>query len=449
MDFEKAQEDCVAGADGRKHRGDPRTGNVTGEMTDRATEPDDVKRAGLRQMKRVATGLLLAATVLFVVTRFFEDEGSWVGYVEAFAEAAMVGALADWFAVTALFRHPLRLPIPHTAIIAKRKDQIGKSLGEFVQGEFLTAEVINDRLRGFGVARRLGGWLAEEDNAARGAEALGDALRAGLEVLDDADVQRSVEQLVERRVREIDVAPLVGRAMELAIEGGHHQRLLESTMVAVSNFLEDNRSVLRDKLARESPWWVPEPVDDRVFAKIVNGVQSFIVEVRRDPDHELRGILDRRVLDFAGRLRNDPELLAKGEALIDEALAHPDVRAWLASLWGELRTGLERASADEHSELRLRMTSGLQRFGNRLCEDPALTAKLDRWVEQAVAHVAERYRGEVAELISSTVERWDAAATSDKLELQVGRDLQFIRINGTLVGGLAGVLIFSVGQLIG
>ncbi len=415
-----------------------------------APSPTDAERRGaLRRMKLFATGLLAAASALFVLTRRLEGRGSWVGYVEAAAEAAMVGALADWFAVTALFRHPLRLPIPHTAIIPRRKDQIGRSLGEFVQNEFLTTETITQRLQGFGISARLGSWLTDPVNAGRAAAALGDALRAGLEVLDDTDVQQSLEQLVDRRVRATPVAPLVGRAVELAVAEGHHQRLLDSTMLAIAHFLDDNRAVLRAKLDTESPWWVPEPIDDRIFAKIFTGVHSFLSEVGSDEHHEMRRILDQRVLDFADRLRHDPELIAKGEALKEEILTHPDVRAWLGSLWGELRAALERASADEGSELRRRMTQGMISFGQRLGDDPQLGTKIDRWVEQAVAYVVDNYRSEVAELIATTVERWDTRSTSDKLELQVGRDLQFIRINGTLVGGLAGVVIYSLGRLIG
>jgi uncharacterized membrane-anchored protein YjiN (DUF445 family) len=398
-------------------------------------------------MKLVAVGLLGAASVLFVVARAAQDGRPWVGYVRAFAEAAMVGALADWFAVTALFRHPLGIPIPHTAIIANRKDQIGRSLGEFVQGEFLSRDVLVDRLAGLGVARRLGGWLSEPGNASRAGDAAADALHGLLEVLDDRDVQDALEHLVERRVRATPIAPVVGRAVDLAVEGGHHQRLLDSVLVAVRNFLDDNRGVLREKLDRESPWWVPEPIDDRIFAKIFDGVHSFLGEVAGHPEHEVRHALDDRIVAFADRLRTDPALVAKGEELKEELLAHPDFRAWLATLWAEIKRSLIVASADPASELRIRLDVGLARLGERLCTDAELQHKVDSWVERAVAHLAEEYRDEVAGLISSTVERWDADATSRKMELQVGRDLQFIRINGTLVGGLAGLVIHTAGEL--
>jgi uncharacterized membrane-anchored protein YjiN (DUF445 family) len=399
-------------------------------------------------MKALASAMFVAATATFVVATLNDDGATWIGYVRAASEAAMVGAIADWFAVTALFRHPLGIPIPHTAIIPNRKDQIGRSLGEFVQGEFLTPALLNERLAAAKVSERLGHWLTESPNARRAGDLLGDALRGGLEVLDDADVQSALEHLVDRRVRSTPVAPLLGRALDITIDGGHHQRLLDTVFVAIRNFLDDNRSSLRTKLDGESPWWVPEPIDDRIFAKIFNGVHSFLGDVTDDPGHDVRAALDLRMRAFAERLKTDPELLAKGEELKDEVLAHPEIRAWIGTLWGEIERSLVTASADPNSELRRRLDASLQRFGRRLVNEPELQRKVDGWIERAVTHLADHYRGEVATLIASTVERWDGAATSDKLELQVGRDLQFIRINGTLVGGLAGLMIHAASEVL-
>jgi uncharacterized membrane-anchored protein YjiN (DUF445 family) len=383
-------------------------------------------------MKAVATGLLIAVVIVYVVARAAEDEaGAWVGYVRAFSEAAMVGALADWFAVTALFRHPLGLPIPHTAIIPNRKDQIGRSLGEFVQGNFLTHEVLVERVRGLHAGSRLGPWLAEPANAERVTAVAADVLRAALE-----------------RVRATPVAPLVGRAIDLAIEGGHHERLLDAVLIGVREFLEENRNVLRARLDQESPWWIPEPVDDRIFDKIYSGVHRFLEDVGGHPEHEVRRSIEQRIATLADRLRHDPVLIARGEELKEELLAHPDVRAWLSSLWAELKRSLLVASADPESDLRRRFSTSTVRFGERLQRDAELSDKIDRWLERAVTYLVDNYRGEVAEIISSTVERWDARATSRRLELQVGRDLQFIRINGTIVGGLVGLVIHTMGEYV-
>ncbi len=406
------------------------------------------RRAALRKMKVVATALFAVVTVVFFIARWQEEQHDWVGYIRAFAEAAMVGALADWFAVSALFRHPLGLPIPHTAIVPHRKDQIGRSLGEFVQTNFLTREVLHERLAGANVGKRLGDWLADERNATKAGEGVGDLLRGALEVLDDRDVATAVETLIERRVRATPVAPLVGKAIDLAVEGGHHQRLLDAVLTGLGGFLEDNRATFRERLEHESPWWIPESIDDRLFAKIYGAVHSFLADVGTDSNHEVRRSIDARVVGFADRLRSDPELLAKGEELKTELLAHPDVRAWLGSVWGELKRNTVDALDNPRSELRQRLDQSLVTLGRRLATEAELQAKVDDWVMRAAGHVVDHYRGEVADLIAGTVAKWDGKATGERMELQVGRDLQFIRINGTIVGGLAGLVIYTVSQLL-
>lgn len=408
--------------------------------------PGDDRRRGLRRMKAMATGLLVAVTVLFGITRWLEPRHAWVGYVRAFAEAAMVGALADWFAVTALFRHPMGLPIPHTAIIPRRKDQIGHALGEFVQENFLVPEVLEARLANAHVGRRLGDWLGDEENAARASQMVADVLASGLEALDDGDVSRTVEALVERRIRAVAVAPLVGRAIDIAIDGGHHERLLDAVIVGLDGFLGDNRVALRARLDAESPWWIPESIDDRIFDKIYSGVGRFLADLRANPRHEVRRSISARVAALAERLRDDPDLIARGEELKDEVLSHPAVRGWLRSLWGEMKAASLAAAADPASDLRQQIDASIGRLGQRLRDDTELQAKIDGWVQRLVRDIAERYRSEVSNLIATTVASWDARATADRIEVQVGRDLQFIRINGTVVGGLAGLVIYTVSQ---
>ena len=398
-------------------------------------------------MKALALALLIAAAAVYVVTKI-DGGGGWVGYVRAFCEAAMVGALADWFAVTALFRHPIGLPIPHTAIIPKRKDQIGRSLGEFVETNFLTQEVLAERLAQADIGARLGTWLSEAANAARASEALGDALRGSLEVLDDREVQHGLERVVRHRIRATPASPLVGKVIDLSVDGGHHQRLLDAVLIGLGGFLDDNRRTFRERLDQESPWWVPEPIDDRIFDKIYTAVGSFLTDVGNDPHHEIRRAVDTRVLGFADRLKSDPELLAKGEALKDELLDHPEFRAWVESLWTGAKQGLIDAAGDHNSEFRLKAADSLQRLGQRLAVDPELQRKVDSWVERSIGYIVDHYRSEVGDLIAATVERWDGDVTAQKMELQVGRDLQFIRINGTLVGGLAGIAIHTLSAVL-
>jgi uncharacterized membrane-anchored protein YjiN (DUF445 family) len=232
------------------------------------------------------------------------------------------------------------------------------------------------------------------------------------------------------------------------MEGGHHQKLFDAMMTGLGSFIEENRATFRARLEHESPWWVPESIDDRLFAKIYGAVRGFLGDVGADSNHELRQAMDARVAIFADRLRTDPALLSKGEELKLELLAHPDVRAWLGSLWGELKRNTVTALDDSGSELRHRLDVSLTSLGRRLASEPALQAKVDDWVLRAAGHIVDHYRGEVADLIAGTVAKWDGAATAERLELQVGRDLQFIRINGTIVGGLAGLVIYTASQLL-
>ncbi len=409
---------------------------------------DEERRArDLTRMKRTATGFLGGALVVFLGARALEGDHSWLGYVRATAEAAMVGALADWFAVTALFRRPLGLPIPHTAIIPTRKDDIGRGLGTFVETNFLTREVVEEKLRGTPMAARLGTWLAVPANAGRVGEQAATVLRSALEALRDDEVQEAIETAVARKVRATPAGPLLGRGLDLAIADGRHQELLSVVLRKVGEALEANQTVLRERLGRESPAWVPDWADDRVFSKLFGGLQRVLAEVASDPLHELRAHFDERMVELADDLKTSPAAQARAEALKEELLAHPSVREWSSSVWADLKESVLQRSADPSSELRRRIEAAVVSFGERLRNDPALQAKVDDWVVSAAVGLVEQSRGEVGDLISATVARWDPDESTRRIELQVGRDLQFIRINGTVVGGLAGLVIHTVSQL--
>ena len=410
---------------------------------------DEARRKELRHHKARATGLLLFATAIFIVLVVTTSGEGWSGYAEAAAEAAMVGGVADWFAVTALFRHPLGLPIPHTAIIPNRKDQIGESLGEFVQENFLQPEVLRNRLSEADLATRIGNWLEVPGNARKLGDQLGSVLGSAIEVMRDDEIQASVEGYVARRVDSFEPTPLAARAIEFAIEGGHHHAIFDAGLDGMRNILQDNRAMLRGRLSNESPWWVPEPIDDRIFDKIYSAINTFIDEVTADPDHEFRRNLDHRIAGLADRLRESPELRERAHELKQELLSHPATREWSSGLWGNMKTSLLLAADDPTSELRLRIHQSALNIGQSLREDPALRDKVNGWLVNAVAHLAGESRGEIADLISTTVAGWDADETSERIELQVGRDLQYIRINGTVVGGLVGLLIHAVAQILG
>jgi uncharacterized membrane-anchored protein YjiN (DUF445 family) len=412
---------------------------------------DDPARArDLTRMKRLATGLFLAAAVVFLACVLLgKDAGAWVGYVRATAEASMVGALADWFAVTALFRHPLGLPIPHTAIIPRKKDQIGESLGTFVQENFLTRSVVEAKLTTIDVPGRLGAFLGSPGRAERLAGDAGALVTALSELLRDEDLEPAVADLVDRKLHATPAAPAVARVLELVVEGDRHQEVMSVALRGLSRFLQENRLVFRAQLGDASPSWVPDWVDDRVFDRVFAGLQGFLEEVGTDPRHELRRSYDARLRAYVHALRTDPGTAARIEDLKKELLEHPAVRTWSGSLWTNAKNAVLTAAADPSSELRSRV-AGLIRDGARLLQtDPTVRELVQRHSHTIAGYLVERFSGDLADLVSSTVARWDTDETSRRIELQVGRDLQWIRVNGTVVGGLAGLVIYTVAQLIG
>jgi len=424
--------------------GSPLTVPLAGSLDDPARARD------LQKMKRLATGLFgVAALVFLTCVLLGEETGAWVGYVRATAEASMVGALADWFAVTALFRHPMRLPIPHTAIIPRKKDQIGASLGTFVQENFLTPAVVEQRLAHVDVPGRLGAFLAAPGRAERLAGDAGAALGAVTDLIADDDVQPAVAAFVDRKLRETPAAPALARVIELAIDGDRHQEVLSAGLLGLSRFLSENRVVFRARLGDASPAWVPDWVDDRVFDRVFDLLQRFLAEVGEDPRHELRRSYDQRLRRYVHALRTDPATAARVEHFKEEVLDHPAVRHWSGSLWGTVKASVVAAAADPDSELRARLVALIRRAAKLLEEDPTVRELVQRQTQRIAGYAVERFAGDVAELVGSTVARWDTDETSRRIELQVGRDLQWIRVNGTVVGGLAGLVIYTVAQLLG
>jgi uncharacterized membrane-anchored protein YjiN (DUF445 family) len=412
--------------------------------------PDDeaARRAALRRMKTTATALLVAAAIVFLITRSVEDTVSWVAPIRATAEAAMVGAIADWFAVTALFRHPLGIPIPHAAIIPANKDRIGRALGLFVQRNFLAPELVAARVRDAAPAARAGTWLAQPANARRVGETAASVLGGLPDVVDDEALSGAVRRAIIERIRQTPAAPLLARGLEMALAEGHHHAVVDAVLNRAGDYLDRNRDTLYERLRRESPWWVPGAIDERIFTKIFGGAQRLVAEVAADPDHELRRDIDARLAELVQRLRDDPELVAPVEARKEQLLDHPDVQAWAGSVWADVKGYLVTSAREPESSLRRRVDGTLAAVGARLRDDPSLQATVDGWITDAVLALAEQYGRGAADYIAATVERWDPAETADRLELVVGRDLQFIRINGTVVGGLAGLAIYLIGNVL-
>ncbi|MFJ6939091.1 DUF445 domain-containing protein [Streptomyces sp. NPDC101132] len=412
---------------------------------------DEEKRRGVRRMKATATGLLLLVAVVYALAKWAQNSGagSWAGYVAAAAEAGMVGALADWFAVTALFRRPLGLPIPHTAIIPTKKDQLGVSLGEFVGENFLSSDVVRARLHALGIGGRLGAWLAEPQHADRVTAELATALRGALTVLRDSDVQAVVGEAITRRAESAEIAPAVGKTLERVVTDGGHRRVVDLVCVKAHDWLVTHADSVMDAVQGGAPGWTPRFVDKKVGERVYKELLRFVTEMRDMPEHPARGAVDRFLADFAADLQSDTETRERVERLKTELIGRGEVQDVIASAWSAVRSMIISAAEDERSELRLRVRSSLMSLGARLATDGRLQAKVEGWTEGAVVYVVTNYRAEITSLITDTVAGWDAEHTSRKIEAHIGRDLQFIRINGTVVGALAGLLIYTVSRAVG
>jgi uncharacterized membrane-anchored protein YjiN (DUF445 family) len=401
-------------------------------------------------MKRLATGLLIAASVIFLIFRFWEVNGGpvIVGYVRAMAEAGMVGALADWFAVTALFRHPLGLPIPHTAIIPTKKDVIGNSLADFVGENFLSEAVVRDKLGSVQASARVGEWLRQEANAERITAELANVAKGIVTVLRDEDVQDVLEQVLVRKLIERPIGPPLGTVLEGVLADGAHHRLVDLFCDRAYDWVTGNHDMVLRVVHDRAPSWSPRFVDELVADRVFLEIQTFAWAVKTDPEHPMRKAVDRFLAEFATDLQHDDDTIARAERVKQQIIAHPNVQKFIGQAWGTVKSIILDAAADPSSALRLRVRDGLLGFGSRLATDDELRGKLDGWLADAAGYVVRHYRREITTLITDTVERWDAEETSRKVELQVGRDLQFIRINGTVVGSLAGLVIYAVGQLL-
>jgi uncharacterized membrane-anchored protein YjiN (DUF445 family) len=408
------------------------------------TESAAVRAHALAVARRRATALLGAVTVLFVVVTALGQHGTLLGFVQAGAEASMVGGVADWFAVTALFRRPLGLPIPHTALIVERKDQFAATLGQFVQENFLSADVLAERIRAAGLVPRLASWLSGRDSAARFAGRAADVVVTVTEALRDEDVQRVITAELTRVVDSVEVAPLAGKALRVVIAGGHHSELFNELLAAADGYLERHYTELRDMFEAEAPRWIPDIAYRRVFDRLYHRLRDRLAAMAADPADSTRLQFETWLAGLPDRLETDPGLRARGEQFKRDVLGSTALRDWSSALWQRAKAALRAQAADPGSELRRRLTELLMAAGRRLEADQRLADGLERMIESGARAVAEQYHDELAGLVTGTIERWDARETSSQLELLLGRDLQFIRINGTVVGALVGLILHAV-----
>jgi uncharacterized membrane-anchored protein YjiN (DUF445 family) len=412
-----------------------------------------------RRMRRMATGLLAAMAAAFVLLRLFAGRSPAWGFAIAFTEAAMVGGLADWFAVTALFRHPLGLPIPHTAIIPENKDRIADTMAAFLRDNFLTPTVVARRMTSFNLAAAAGTILSEPRGASGGGarsrfgEGAANLLADVLESLDPERLGAQVKAGLAQQLSRLEVAPLLGQMLSATIADGRHRPLIESLIRWAGFTIEDNEQLVRDMIrtrANSLLRWTG--LDGRIADSVLDGAYKLLAQVLVDPEHPLRRKVEEGLQKIANDLVHDPALRAKVEGAKNDLLANPALGAWWQGVWERIRHTLIDAArnpgAISSSGLAGQLGGALADMGAALRDDPRLQAQINRFARRTVVGVTARYGDQIVRLVSETVKRWDAHTVTDRIESAVGRDLQFIRINGTLVGGLMGLLIHAVDVLL-
>ncbi|MFD6859029.1 DUF445 domain-containing protein [Rhodococcus sp. NPDC060090] len=411
---------------------------------------DEAKRRDLRRMKAVATGFLIVAAVVYLFCRWQETQGAgaWVGYVRAASEAGMVGALADWFAVTALFRHPMGIPVPHTAIIKRKKDQLGASLSSFVGTNFLAPEVVSAKVESAQIPLRLGGWMAQPRNAERVAKETSTILRGVVSILREDDIAQIIDQTIVKRIAEPEWGPPLGRILGELLAEGRQRPLIDMLAERAHQWALGSQETIDRIITKDSPSWSPKFVDLLLGERIHRELVDFTWKVRSNPEHEVRLAVEKFLVDYARDLQYDPVTIAKAEKLKAEIMGREEITQLASATWRVAKRMILESVDDPDSTLRRKVAENVERFGIRLREDTEMRGKVDGWLLAGVRFIAANYADEITSVIRETVERWDAEEASRKIELAVGRDLQFIRINGTVVGALAGLAIYTVSELL-
>ncbi|MCW2793173.1 MAG: hypothetical protein JWO76_2271 [Nocardioides sp.] len=406
---------------------------------------DEGRRRGLRRMRTLAVSLLGFAAVVYVATL---DRDGFLGYVNAGAEASMVGAIADWFAVTALFKHPLGLPIPHTALIPKRKDDLGRGLQEFVGENFLQEDIIRDRIGVATISERVGRWLSDPANARRVVDEVSDVASIGLGKVRDEHVADLVGQALVPRFREEPISPLLGGMLGEMVRDDLHHGLVDLALEELHEWLRENPDTVAEILGERAPWWAPPRLNEAVTDRVNRELVRWVGDIRDDPHHHARRAFDSMLAQLARDLLESPDTQQRTERLKERILDHPQVVASSISLWNALRRALQSSLKDPEGAVRERLLTEVCRFAERLLAEEDLRRRLDGIAADVAVFAVDRYGTEVTAVITHTIERWDGKEAARRIELHVGRDLQFIRINGTIVGGLVGVLIHTVSVLV-
>jgi len=407
---------------------------------------DEAKRKQLRKYKAFATGLFLLMAAVFIITTILQKSNTshWIGYVRAFSEAAMVGALADWFAVTALFRHPLGLPIPHTNLIENSKQQLGDNLGGFVVNNFLSPANIRPYIQKLRISGFVGEWLGKEKNQGILIRNISDIVLDILNKLDDDTVSLFISDKVSEMTDDIKLNKIVGNGISYIIEKNDHQRLITSLSSQIKNYILENDEMIKDRVKKGSYTFIPAFVDNKIADKITSGLADFFGEIEEDPGHEIRNLITRKIQDFSMDLKEDPKWDQEFRSIKNDLLKPEKLNEYSRDIWASIKKTVTEELQHDDSALKKYICKNLDEFALNLKTNAALQDKIDDWVRVTAYKYILRNTHQFGNLISSTVGNWQGKELSEKLELEVGKDLQFIRVNGTLVGGLVGLIIYTI-----
>ncbi|SDQ38020.1 Uncharacterized membrane-anchored protein YjiN, DUF445 family [Chryseobacterium soldanellicola] len=407
---------------------------------------DEAKRKQLRKYKAFATGLFVLMAVVFIITSMLQktNDSHWIGYVRAFSEAAMVGALADWFAVTALFRHPLGLPIPHTNLIENSKQRLGDNLGSFVVSNFLSPQNIRPYIQKIKISNFVGEWLGKEKNQEVLIKNLSDIVLDILNKLDDSEVSQFISKKVSEMTDNIKLNALLGNGINYLLDKKDHQKIITNLSKQIKDYIIENDEMIQDRVKKGSYSFIPSFVDNKIAEKIANGLSDFFKEVEEDPEHEIRGLITKRIYEFSTELKDDPKWEDEFKTIKNELLKNDKLNEYSIDIWISIKNTLTKELQEDQSLLKNYLSKNLNEFSQNLKTDENLQNKIDHWVRVTAYKYILKNTHQFGNLISSTVGNWQGKELSEKLELEVGKDLQFIRVNGTLVGGLVGLIIYTI-----
>ncbi|MCW3160498.1 DUF445 domain-containing protein [Chryseobacterium oryctis] len=407
---------------------------------------DEIKRKQLRKYKAFATGLFILMAVLFIFTTILQktNDSHWIGYVRAFSEAAMVGALADWFAVTALFRHPLGLPIPHTNLIENSKQSLGNNLGSFVVNNFLSPQNIRPYIQKLKISNFVGEWLGKEKNQETLIKNISDIILDILNKLDDSAVSQFISKKVSEMADDIKLNKIVGNGINYIIEKDDHQRIITNLSSQIKTYILENDEMIQERVKKGSYSFIPSFVDNKIADKITSGLSEFFKEIEEDSQHEIRNLITKKIHEFSVDLKEDPKWENEFKNIKNDLLKGEKLNEYSTDIWISIKKTLTNELQEENSSLKNYISKNLNEFSQNLKTDESLQNKIDHWVRVTAYKYILKNTHQFGNLISSTVGNWQGKELSEKLELEVGKDLQFIRVNGTLVGGLVGLIIYTI-----